>query len=66
MAKKPSGGKRDGSGRKVMHPEGMAIKVSLTIPAELVQALDRWSLAQELTRSQAATEAIRRLVRRKG
>lgn len=63
MAKKPRkkqhGGKRPGAGRKVTDPDGPAQKVSLSLPAGLLEKLDERAAASGLTRSQAVAEAVR-------
>lgn len=65
MGKSSHGGRRAGSGRKIVHPEGKSQKISITVPARLVAAADAWAAAHEATRSEAFTEAVRRLVGRK-
>lgn len=65
MAKRshhPRGGARPGSGPKP-GPEGKAEKISVTVPGELLARLDELAGEKEWTRSQAITEAIRRLVK---
>jgi len=61
--KKQHGGKRAGAGRKVANPEGPATTVTASVPASLVAGLDEIAAEREWNRSQAVTEAIRRLVK---
>jgi hypothetical protein len=63
MAHKPQhGGARPGAGRKPAHPEGPGETISASVPAALVARLDQLAERRGWTRSQAVTEAIRRLV----
>lgn len=64
MAKKQHGGKRPGSGRKPIHPEGVTITVAAKVPAVLVEQLDAVAEKREWNRSEAITEAIRGLLKR--
>jgi hypothetical protein len=59
------GGKRRGSGRPAANPEGNTAFLGVTIPVVLLTKLDAFADRRGLTRSQAATEAIRRLVARR-
>jgi hypothetical protein len=61
MAKKQHGGKRDGAGRPV-GPEGPKVAVTGTIPESLAQSLDAYAAEQQITRSEALTQAVRKLV----
>lgn len=70
MEKKPEkprktswGGRRTGAGRKVANPEGPAEPVGVSIPVALMAELDAMAKDRDWTRSQAVTEAIRRLVK---
>lgn len=70
MEKKPEkpretswGGRRTGAGRKVANPEGPVESVGVSIPAALMAELDAVATERGWTRSQAVTEAIRRLVK---
>ena len=56
------GGYREGAGRKCAHEEGRTVPVSVTVPEVFVDGLDEIAEAQETTRSQVATEAIRRFL----
>jgi hypothetical protein len=65
MAKKKTathGGSREGAGRKPSHPEGATVVIAATIPEALKTRLDEFAEAKGWNRSQAITEAIRRLV----
>ena len=63
MAKKNiHGGARKGAGRKPTNPEGKTVTVTATIPKALKDALDKFAAQKDWNRSQAVTEAIRRLV----
>jgi hypothetical protein len=60
------GGKREGAGRPPANPEGVTMLVAVSVPVALVEALD--DLAERKGwkgRSQAVTEAIRKLLGRK-
>lgn len=65
MAKRQHGGAREGAGRKPANPEGKTVMVAVSVPESLVTSLDAVAEAQELNRSQAVTEAIRRFVKAK-
>lgn len=56
------GGKRPGAGRPPEHQEGASVKLSATVPEALLARLDEWAAKQGKNRSQAVTEAIRRIV----
>lgn len=63
MAKKRKhGGKRDGAGRRPVHPEGRTVNVGATIPSELVERLDAFRAERGWNRSEAVTAAIRSLL----
>jgi hypothetical protein len=67
MAKKKvpeHGGAREGAGRKV-GPEGPTVVVAASIPESLVQQLDELAEKNGWKRSQAITEAVRRLLKAK-
>ena len=57
------GGRRAGAGRKIVNPEGAVEAVSVAVPRRLMQTLDKWAGEHELNRSQAVTEAVRRMVK---
>lgn len=60
--KKPQrGGARKGAGRKV-GPDGPSVVVAASVPETLVERLDAHAKQEGWNRSQAVTEAIRRLV----
>lgn len=62
--KRPThGGARSGAGRKPANPEGAGEKIAASVPSALVAELDFLAREAGWTRSQAVTEAIRRLVR---
>jgi hypothetical protein len=66
MAKAQHGGKREGSGRKVAHPEeGRTVTIAASVPSGLVQRLDSLAEKRGWNRSEAVTEAIRGLLGRK-
>ena len=60
---KVHGGKRVGAGRKPIHPEGATVNVAITIPAGLVERLDALAEQKGWNRSEAFTEAVRRLLK---
>ena len=60
--KKQHGGRREGSGRKPVHPEGATMLVAVTVPIALVARLDGVAEANGWGRSEAVTRAIRGLV----
>ena len=60
MAKKQHGGKRAGAGRKV-GPEGRTVTIAATVPGVLVALLDEVAANRGWNRSEAITEAIRRI-----
>ncbi len=57
------GGRRAGAGRPPANPEGEGVIVAVSIPVALVTKLDALATARDWNRSQAVTEAIRRLVK---
>jgi len=63
MAKGQHGGVRPGSGRKPSNPEGKTIVLAASVPEALVSQLDELAAQKGWGRSQAVTEAIRRLIR---
>ena len=64
MAKaKQHGGKREGSGRKPVNPEGPTVTVAASVPKSLVEQLDEHAEAQGWSRSEAVTRAIRGLLK---
>jgi hypothetical protein len=63
MSKKSQhGGRREGAGRKVSNPEGPTKIVAASVPASLVDQLDEEASKRGWNRSEAITEAIRRLL----
>jgi Ribbon-helix-helix protein, copG family len=62
--KKQRGGKREGAGRPI-GPDGPTELVGVTVPKSLMKDLDRLCKAEGWKRSQAVTEAIRGLLKRK-
>jgi len=65
MAKKQHGGKRPNSGRPSIHPEGETTTVAAKVPKALVDRLDVVAEKNEWSRSEAITEAIRGLLKRR-
>jgi hypothetical protein len=63
MAKSNRGGKRPGAGRKVASPDGPAVVVTASVSAGLVRELDALSEREGWNRSNAVTEAVRRLLK---
>ena len=63
--KKQHGGKREGAGRKPANPEGTTVVVAASVPEDLVGQLDDLAEKRGWNRSQAITEAIRGLLKRK-
>lgn len=64
MAKKKAqhGGKREGAGRPPADPKEKSQVLAVSVPAALVAALEKVAKRNGWNRSQATTEAIRRLV----
>ena len=61
--KKQHGGKRKGAGRKVANPdEGKATVIAASVPSGLVDELDELAAERGWNRSQAITEAVRRML----
>ncbi len=56
------GGKRDGAGRKAIAAEGETVPISVTIPKKLVDAVDQEANRDEISRSQAITDAARQWI----
>ena len=63
--KKQHGGKRAGAGRKADNPEGATMNVGATVPKALIERLDELAVEKGWNRSQAITEAIRKLLARR-
>lgn len=60
MAKKKRlGGRREGSGRKLIHPEGATAPMTVRVPVALIDRVDALAEKREQSRSEIATEAIR-------
>jgi hypothetical protein len=64
MSKKQHGGKRAGSGRKPIDPDG-AVKLVVAVPAKLLESLDAVAEQRGWNRSEAVREAVQALVKRK-
>jgi hypothetical protein len=64
MGKKAWGGKRPGAGRKP-GAEGRTVLITASVPESLVTGLDELAESEGWNRSQAITEAIRGLLKRK-
>jgi hypothetical protein len=61
--KKPQhGGARAGAGRRPTNPEGKTVVVAASVPESLLAKLNSLAEVNEWSRSEAVTEAIRRLV----
>jgi len=65
MSAKQHGGKRDGAGRPSANPEGRTEMITVRIPETLVAQLGELACKEGWNRSQAITEAVRRLVKAK-
>jgi hypothetical protein len=61
MAKKKKrlGGCREGSGRKLIHPEGATVPVTVRVPATLIDGVDSLAAQRDQSRSEIVTEAVR-------
>jgi hypothetical protein len=62
---KAHGGKRVGAGRKPAHPEGATMLVTVSVPSGLVERLDALAGDKGWNRSEAFTEAVRRILKRR-
>ena len=62
--KKTHGGSRKGAGRKLANPEGATKTIAASVPEALVEQLDDFAEKKGWNRSQAITQAIRKLVGR--
>jgi hypothetical protein len=65
MSAKQRGGARPGAGRKPSNPEGRTAILTATVPEVLIAQLDERAEQRGWNRSEAVTEAIRRLVNAK-
>jgi hypothetical protein len=65
MEESKRGGARKGAGRPPSNPEGKTIIVAASIPETLVTKLDAVAGQRGWNRSEAVTEAVRRLVKSK-
>jgi hypothetical protein len=66
MSAKKHGGKRPGAGRPIRNPEeGRVMVLAASVPEALVAQLDELAGQRGWNRSEAVTEAIRRLVKAK-
>lgn len=63
MADKNHGGKREGAGRKIAHPEGATVVLTARVPESLVSQLDEYAEKLDMTRSQAVADAIRGILK---
>ena len=60
MAKKKRvGGRREGAGRKLIHPEGATVPVTVRVPETLIAGIDSLAEQRDQSRSEIVTEAIR-------
>ena len=57
--KNTHGGRREGAGRPPVNPEGAAVLVSVSIPPQLVEKLDKLAERWDVSRSSAAARVIR-------
>ena len=57
---KNNGGNRAGSGQPVKHPEGRTVPLAITVPAALVEKIDRLAKTAKVSRSAAVAELIRK------
>ena len=65
MAKKQQhGGKRPGSGRPPLDPDGSTL-VGASLPSDLVERLDAYAAKHQVTRAQAIREAVGRFLNAK-
>lgn len=64
MAKKQHGGKRTGSGRKPLAPDGSTL-VGASLPTGLVEKLDAYAEKHEVTRAHVIREAVGRFLKAK-
>lgn len=62
---KTHGGRRPGAGRKPAAPEGATVLVTVSVPGGLMENLDAMAGQKGWNRSEAVSEAIRRLVKRR-
>lgn len=63
MARKGThGGKRPGSGRRPVNPEGKTASLTVSVPRSLIEQLDSYAAERGWNRSQAVTAAIRRII----
>jgi hypothetical protein len=61
--KKQHGGKRKGAGRKIANPtEGKVTVIAASVPSGLIDELDGLATERGWNRSQAITEAVRKLL----
>ena len=65
MSAKQHGGRRAGAGRKPSNPEGRTGFLGATVPEALIAQLDELAEKRGWNRSEAVTEAVRRLVKAK-
>jgi hypothetical protein len=64
MAKKQHGGKRPGSGRKPLAPDGSTL-VGASLPSDLAERLDAYAQKRQWTRARTIREAVGRLLNAK-
>lgn len=67
MAKKKPvvGGRREGAGRKLIHPEGATVAVTVRVPETLIEGVDALAQQRDQSRSEVVTDAIRGLLNAK-
>ena len=63
MAKKTHGGRRAGAGRRPTNPEGRTMTVTASVPEVLIAKLDALAKQRNWSRSEAITQAVRRLIK---
>jgi hypothetical protein len=60
--KKQHGGKREGSGRKQLNPEGLTVTAAFAVPEGLLDQVDIIAKRNSSSRSRIVTEAIRAFI----
>ena len=55
----PRGGKREGAGRPRKYRE--STRITVVVPVDLIQKIDRWAQRHNVNRSEAVVTALKRL-----